>query len=159
MISPAAGCESVLTAQGKRINIDLTEESCYLFILLLDNPPVAVASGSITDKDKHPPSLGSGTSDECYKLVTKGLVWGWGRYLLNSFSAPPIPFLSPFFLPLDGLIFPGRCRKASFPWRLILPSSNGLRRAVLFQGGQKGLNPISMKESLGRDCMILSKLE
>lgn len=57
LISLAVGCESVLTAQGNWISIDLTGESCYLFIWLLDNPPIAVASGSIMDKDKHLPEL------------------------------------------------------------------------------------------------------
>lgn len=55
-----------------------------------------------------------------------------------------------FFLPLDGLIFPGGAQEGFPPLEAqVLLSPNGLRRTVLFQGGQKGLSPISTRESLG----------
>lgn len=41
----------------------------------------------------------------------------------------------------------------------VMLSSNGLRRAVLFTGWQKGLSPISTRENLGRDHMTPSQLE
>ena len=97
----------MLTAQGNWINIDLTGESCYLFILLLDNPPVAVASGSIVDKDKHPLEPRVVTLQMSVTgLSAKDLVWGRGGCLLNSFS-PPFPWLSPhvpFLLPFFFLL-------------------------------------------------------
>lgn len=48
----------MLTAQGNWINIDLTGEKAviYLFCYWII-PPVAVASGSVADKDKYPLEL------------------------------------------------------------------------------------------------------